>query len=82
MSSRRTGSFQRRKGLAKTDPTRNGDGDRRRLSGEGNQGAQKISGQICGFVKLRFNLKNDRRKIFGVEIRIERIYVRGTELEV
>ena len=33
-------------------------------------------------VKLRFNLENDRRKIFGVEIRIERIYVRDTELEV
>ena len=33
-------------------------------------------------VKLRFNLENDRRKLSGVEIRIEWIYVRGTELEV
>ena len=34
------------------------------------------------YVKLRFNLENDRRKISGVEIRIERIYVRDTELGV
>ena len=34
------------------------------------------------FVKLQFNLENDRRKISGVEILIEWIYVRNTELGV
>ena len=34
------------------------------------------------YVKLQFNLENDRRKISGVEIQIEWIYVRSTELEV